>query len=117
MRSLAFALLMLATPAFAQAPVVAVPLEISITNKSGVVAAGGSSQVAIAANKARVSCHVQPQVTDMFVNPSPTALLDKTSEYLTVLSEFSCPAGYKGAVSVSGLTTGAAYYADEGTAP
>lgn len=116
-RLVCLAFLTLAMPAFAQTPVVVVPFQISITNKSGTIASGGSSQVAIQPNPNRVSCRVQPQVTDIFVNPSTTAPLSNSSEYLTVLSEFSCPPGYKGAVAVSGLTTGAGFYADEGTAP
>lgn len=91
---------------------------ITITNKSGTIAAGGATnQIAIAANTARVTCHVQPQTTDIFIAPATTAPLSASSEYATVLTEYTCPAGYKGAVAVSGLTTGASYYADEGTVP
>lgn len=91
---------------------------VTMTNKSGTIAAGGATnQIAIAANPNRVSCHIQPQTTDIFINPATTAPLSASSEYATVLTEFTCPAGYKGAVAVSGLTTGATYYGDEGTVP
>jgi len=91
---------------------------ITITNKSGVITVGGDpTQIAIAANPNRVSCVVNPQASDMYVGLATTAPLSNASEYWPVLSEMQCPAGYKGPVAISGLTTGAAYYAHEGTVP
>lgn len=91
---------------------------VTMTNKSGTIAVGGdATQIAIAANPNRVSCHVQPQASDMYINPATTAPLSRASEFIPVLSEFTCPAGYKGAIAISGLTTGSDFYADEGTVP
>ena len=95
------------------------PQSITVTNKSGTITVGGATnQIAIAANPKRATCHVQPQTSDVYINVAAGATtLDSHSEFLPVMSEYSCPTGYKGDVGIAGIVTGATFYADEGTTP
>lgn len=89
---------------------------ITATSKSG--AFTGASQVLMAANPNRVGCTFQPQTVDGWYNIVGTsAAAVQPSHYLPAPGEFSCPAGFKGVVSVFGATPGATFGAEEFTVP
>lgn len=88
------------------------------TNKGGTITSGGSSQVLMAANPNRVGCSFQPQTGDLWFNTVGTsAAAVQPSRYLPAPSEYTCPAGFRGAITIFGTVTGVSFAAEEDTVP
>lgn len=88
------------------------------TNKGGTITLGGTSQVLMAANPNRVGCSFQPQTGDLWFNTVGTsAAAVQPSRYLPAPSEWNCPPGFRGAITIFGATTGVSFAAEEDTVP
>lgn len=93
------------------------------TTKSGTITLGGTAQVLMAANVNRVGCSFQPQAAtngsaDVWINTlGGTAGPVQPSLFWPAPSVYTCPPGFRGAISIYGTTTGATFYAEEDTVP
>jgi hypothetical protein len=88
------------------------------TSKSGTITLGGAAQVLMAANSNRVGCVLQPQTGDLWYNTfGGTAAAVQPSYNLPAPSVFTCPPGFRGAISIFGAITGQTFAAEEDTVP
>lgn len=94
------------------------PQAFSVTNKGGTITLGGASQTLMAANSNRVGCSFQAQTGDLWFNTvGLSAGPVQPSRYLPAPSEWSCPPGFRGAITIYGATTGITFSGEEDTVP
>lgn len=112
-------MLSVAVPAWSQStPGLYIINPVTPTSKSGTITLGGTSQTLMAANASRVGCSIQPQSGDVWINTTGSAAgAIQPSIYLPAPSVFTCPSGFRGAITIFGTTTGTTFAAEEDTVP
>lgn len=91
----------------------------TVNNKGGTVSLGGTAQTLMAANPNRVGCSLQPQSGDLWFTTiaAGSAAAVQPSFFLPAPSLYTCPPGFRGAISIFGATTGQTFAGEEDTVP